>query len=170
MAGTREHKIQLDESEMPTRWYNVLHDLPTPPPPVLHPGTGQPVGPEDLAPLFPTALIEQEVTGAQYVEIPDEVLDVYRLWRPSPLYRAHRLEAALGTPARIYYKYEGVSPAGSHKPNTSVPQAFYNAKIGVQKLTTETGAGQWGTALALACTLFGLECEVWQVAASYDGK
>jgi tryptophan synthase beta chain len=166
----RQHKIQLAESEMPTRWYNVLHDLPTPPPPVLHPGTGQPVGPDDLAPLFPMALIEQEVTNAQYVEIPGEVLDVYRLWRPSPLYRAYRLEKALGTPARIYYKYEGVSPAGSHKPNTSVPQAFYNAQAGIRRLTTETGAGQWGTALAFACAQFGLECEVWQVRASYDQK
>jgi tryptophan synthase beta chain len=162
----RQHKIQLAESQMPTRWYNVLHDLPTPPPPVLHPGTGQPVGPDDLAPLFPMALIEQEVTNAQYVEIPGEVLDVYRLWRPSPLYRAYRLEKALGTPARIYYKYEGVSPAGSHKPNTSVPQAFYNAQAGIRRLTTETGAGQWGTALAFACAQFGLECEVWQVRAS----
>src|SRR4051794_4680075 len=166
----RQHKIQLAESEMPTRWYNVLHDLPTPPPPVLHPGTGQPVGPDDLAPLFPIALIEQEVTNAQYVEIPGEVLDVYRLWRPSPLYRAYQLEKALGTPARIYYKYEGVSPAGSHKPNTSVPQAFYNAQAGIRRLTTETGAGQWGTALAFACAQFGLECEVWQVRASYDQK
>src|ERR671911_715280 len=166
----RQHKIQLAESEMPTRWYNVLHDLPTPPPPVLHPGTGQPVGPDDLAPLFPMALIEQEVTNAQYVEIPGEVLDVYRLWRPSPLYRAYRLEKALGTPARIYYKYEGVSPAGSHKPNTSVPQAFYNKEAGTKRLATETGAGQWGSALAFACALFGVECEVWQVRASYDTK
>ena len=166
----RQHKILLAESEMPTRWYNVLHDLPTPPPPVLHPGTGQPVGPDDLAPLFPMALIEQEVTSAQYVEIPGDVLDVYRLWRPSPLYRAHRLEKALGTPARIYYKYEGVSPAGSHKPNTSVPQAFYNAQAGIRRLTTETGAGQWGSALAFACAQYGLECEVWQVRASYDQK
>ena len=166
----RRHKILLDENELPTRWYNVLHDLPTPPPPVLHPGTGQPVGPDDLAPLFPMALIEQEVTSAQYVEIPGDVLDVYRLWRPSPLYRAHRLEAALGTPARIYYKYEGVSPAGSHKPNTSVPQAFYNAQAGIRRLTTETGAGQWGTALAFACAQYGLDCEVWQVRASYDQK
>ncbi|GAA0602699.1 TrpB-like pyridoxal phosphate-dependent enzyme [Kribbella sandramycini] len=163
-------KILLPEDEMPTRWYNVLHDLPTPPPAVLHPGTGQPVGPEDLAPLFPMDLILQEVSQEQYVDIPGEVLDVYRLWRPSPLYRAHRLEKALGTPARIYYKYEGVSPAGSHKPNTAVPQAYYNAKSGVRKLTTETGAGQWGTALAFACAQFGLECEVWQVRASYDQK
>ena len=166
----RRHKILLDENELPTRWYNVLHDLPTPLPPVLHPGTGQPVGPDDLAPLFPMALIEQEVTSAQYVEIPGDVLDVYRLWRPSPLFRAHRLEAALGTPARIYYKYEGVSPAGSHKPNTSVPQAFYNAQAGIRRLTTETGAGQWGSALAFACAQYGLDCEVWQVRASYDQK
>ena len=167
---TLQHKILLDESEMPTRWYNIAHDLPTPPPPPLHPGTLQPVGPEDLAPLFPMALIEQEVTTEQYVDIPEEVLDVYRLWRPSPLFRAHRLEKALGTPARIYYKYEGVSPAGSHKPNTAVPQAFYNAAAGVRRLTTETGAGQWGAALAFACSQFGLECEVWQVRASYDQK
>ncbi|HEX2704332.1 MAG TPA: TrpB-like pyridoxal phosphate-dependent enzyme, partial [Candidatus Lustribacter sp.] len=157
-------------SEMPTRWYNLVHDLPTPPPPYLHPGTGLPVTPDDLTPLFPMALIEQEVTTEQYVEIPGEVLDVYRLWRPSPLYRAHRLEKALGTPARLYYKYEGVSPAGSHKPNTSVPQAFYNSQAGIRKLTTETGAGQWGTALAFACAQFDLECEVWQVRASYDSK
>ena len=172
MADTtvNTHKITLDESEMPTTWYNIIPDLPEPPPPPLHPGTLAPVGPEDLAPLFPMDLIMQEVTGDRYVDIPGQVLDVYRLWRPSPLFRAHRLEKALGTPARIYYKYEGGSPAGSHKPNTAVPQAFYNAKAGVRKLTTETGAGQWGTALAFACALFGLECEVWQVGASYDQK
>jgi tryptophan synthase beta chain len=164
------HKIPLSESDQPTRWYNVLHDLPTPPPAVLHPGTGQPVGPDDLTPLFPMDLILQEVSGDQYVEIPGEVLDVYRLWRPSPLFRATRLEQALGTPARIYYKYEGGSPAGSHKPNTAVPQAFYNAKAGITKLTTETGAGQWGTALAFACAQYDLACEVWQVRASYDQK
>jgi tryptophan synthase beta chain len=169
-AAVNQHKILLDESQMPTQWYNIVPDLPSPPPPPLHPGTLQPAGPEDLAPLFPMDLILQEVTGERYVDIPGEVLDIYRLWRPSPLYRAHRLETALGTPARIYYKYEGVSPAGSHKPNTAVPQAFYNAKAGVRKLTTETGAGQWGTALAFACALFGLECEVWQVGASYDQK
>jgi tryptophan synthase beta chain len=163
-------KILLDESEQPTRWYNLIHDLPTPPPPVLHPGTLQPVGPDDLAPLFPMELIMQEVTTDQYVDIPGAVLDVYKLWRPSPLYRAHRLEKALDTPARIYYKYEGVSPAGSHKPNTAVPQAYYNAKAGIRRLTTETGAGQWGTALAFACAQFGLDCEVWQVRASYDQK
>lgn len=170
MADAKQHKISLDEAEMPTRWYNVLHDLPTPPPPYLHPGHGGPIGPEDLAPLFPPALIEQEMTTQQYVDIPDEVLDVYKLWRPSPLYRAHRLEKALGTPARIYYKYEGVSPAGSHKPNTSVPQAYYNAQAGIRKLTTETGAGQWGTALAFACAQYEMSCEVWQVRASYDQK
>src|SRR4051794_24642676 len=165
-----QHKILLDESQLPTQWYNVVPDLPGPPPPPLHPGTLQPVGPADLAPLFPDELIAQEVTSERYVDIPGEVLDVYRLWRPSPLYRAHRLEKALGTPARIYYKYEGVSPAGSHKPNTAVPQAYYNARAGVRRLTTETGAGQWGTALAFACAQFGLECEVWQVGASYDQK
>ena len=165
-----QHKFLLDESEMPTRWYNLIADLPSPPPPALHPGTHQPVGPEAFTPLFPMALIEQEVTTERYVDIPEAVLDVYKLWRPSPLYRAHNLEKALGTPAKIYYKYEGVSPAGSHKPNTAVPQAYYNAQAGVKKLTTETGAGQWGTALAFACALFDLQCEVWQVGASYDQK
>ncbi|HSR44941.1 MAG TPA: TrpB-like pyridoxal phosphate-dependent enzyme [Acidimicrobiia bacterium] len=163
-------KILLEESEMPTQWYNIVPDLPEPPPPPLHPGTKQPVGPDDLAPLFPMALIMQEVSTDSYIDIPAEVLDVYRLWRPSPLYRARRLEKALDTPARIYYKYEGVSPAGSHKPNTAVPQAYYNAQEGVEKLTTETGAGQWGSALAFASALFGLECEVWQVAASFEQK
>ncbi len=163
-------KILLDEDEMPTHWYNIVPDLPAPPPPPLHPGTHQPIGPDDLAPLFPMDLIMQEVSQESYVEIPAEVRDIYRTWRPSPLYRARRLEAALGTPARIYYKYEGVSPAGSHKPNTAVPQAYYNAKQGVKKLTTETGAGQWGSALSYACALFGMECEVWQVRASYDAK
>ena len=163
-------KIVLDESELPTRWYNLLADLPVPPPPPLHPGTLQPVGPDDLAPLFPMDLIGQEVSTERYLDIPGAVLDVYKLWRPSPLYRAHRLEKALQTPARIYYKYEGVSPAGSHKPNTAVPQAYYNAQAGVRRLTTETGAGQWGTALAFACAQFGLDCEVWQVRASYDQK
>jgi tryptophan synthase beta chain len=166
----RRHKTTLDESEMPTSWYNVIPDLPSPPPPPLHPGTLEPVGPEDLAPLFPMDLILQEVTPERHVDIPGGVLDVYRQWRPTPLCRAHRLERALGTPARIYYKYEGVSPAGSHKPNTAVPQAYYNAKAGVTRLTTETGAGQWGTALAFACALYGLECEIWQVGASYDQK
>jgi tryptophan synthase beta chain len=168
MAGRT--KFILDESDMPTAWYNIVPDLPAPPPPPLHPGTGEPVGPEDLAPLFPQALIEQEVSTERYIPIPEEVQEVYRLWRPSPLFRAHRLEKALGTPARIYYKYEGVSPVGSHKPNTAVPQAYYNAREGVSLLTTETGAGQWGSALAFACAQFGLECEVWQVRASYDQK
>jgi tryptophan synthase beta chain len=168
MAGRT--KFILDESDMPTAWYNVVPDLPAPPSPPLHPGTGEPVGPDDLAPLFPQALIAQEVSTERYITIPDEVQEVYRLWRPSPLYRAHRLEKALGTPARIYYKYEGVSPVGSHKPNTAVPQAFYNAQEGVSLLTTETGAGQWGSALAFATAQFGLECEVWQVRASYDQK
>src|SRR5215813_13736760 len=163
-------KITLDEAEIPRRWYNVLADLPSPPPPVLHPGTLQPVGPDDLAPLFPMALILQEVASDRYIDIPDEVLDVYRLWRPSPLYRAYRLEKALDTPAKIFYKYEGVSPAGSDKPNTAVAQAYYNAAAGIRRLTTETGAGQWGTALAFACAQFGLDCEVWQVRASYDQK
>ena len=169
-AMSSETKIMLTEAEIPRRWYNLVADLPSPPPPVLHPGTHQPVGPDDLAPLFPMSLIEQEVTTDRYVDIPDEVLDVYRLWRPSPLYRAHRLERALGTPAKIYYKYEGTSPAGSHKPNTAVPQAYYNKEAGIRRLTTETGAGQWGTALAFASAQFGLECEVWQVRASYDQK
>src|SRR3954471_5417193 len=163
-------KYILADDVLPTQWYNVIPDLPEPPPPPLHPGTREPVGPEDLAPLFPQALIAQEVTTDRYVDIPEEVLDVYRLWRPSPLVRARRLERALGTPARIYYKYEGVSPAGSHKPNTAVPQAFYNAAAGIRRLTTETGAGQWGTALAFASAQFGLECEIWQVRASYDQK
>ena len=163
-------KIILDESEIPTQWYNVMPDLPAPMPPPLHPGTGQPVGPEDLAPLFPMELIRQEVTADPYVPIPAEVLDVYRLWRPTPLYRARRLEKALTTPARIYYKYEGVSPAGSHKPNTAVPQAYYNAAEGTKRLTTETGAGQWGSALAFACAQYGIDCEIWMVRASYDQK
>ena len=143
-------KILLDESEMVTQWFNIIPDLPSPTTPPLHPGTHEPIGPDDLAPLFPMALIGQEVTTDRYVDIPGGVLDVYRLWRPSPLFRAHRLERLLDTPAKIFYKYEGVSPAGSHKPNTSVPQAFYNHEEGIGKLTTETGAGQWGSALAFA--------------------
>ncbi|MDP9023552.1 MAG: TrpB-like pyridoxal phosphate-dependent enzyme [Actinomycetota bacterium] len=163
-------KILLDESELPTRWYNIVADLPVPPPPVLHPATREPIGPDDLAPLFPMALIGQEVSQERFVDIPDAVLDVYRMWRPTPLYRASRLEQALGTPARIYYKYEGVSPTGSHKPNTAVAQAFYNQQEGVRRLTTETGAGQWGSALAFACSQFGLDCEIWQVAVSFQQK
>ncbi len=163
-------RYNLTDAQMPTAWYNLVPDLPSPPPPALHPGTLQPAGPDDFAPLFPMDLIMQEVSQDRYIDIPGAVLDVYRLWRPTPLMRARRLEQALGTPAKIYYKYEGLSPAGSHKPNTAVPQAFYNAQAGVKKLTTETGAGQWGTALAFACAQFGIECEVWQVRASYDQK
>ena len=170
MPANVPHKILLTEDEMPTQWYNIVPDLPSPPPPPLHPGTLQPAGPDDFAPLFPMALIEQEVSSQRYVDIPGGVLDIYRIWRPSPLFRAHRLEQLLGTPARIYYKYEGVSPAGSHKPNTAVPQAYYNHQEGITKLTTETGAGQWGTSLALATAQYGMECEVWQVAASYRTK
>ncbi len=163
-------KYVLDESRIPKAWYNIVADLPAPPPPVLHPGTLQPVGPDDLAPLFPMELIQQEVTQQREVEIPGPVRDVYRQWRPSPLYRARRLEKALQTPARIYYKYEGVSPAGSHKPNTAVPQAFYNQQAGVKRLSTETGAGQWGSSLAFAGALFGLEVQVFMVRVSYNQK
>ena len=163
-------KITLPESELPTHWYNIVPDLPSPPPPVLHPGTHEPIGPDDLAPLFPMDLILQEVSTDRYIEIPEEIREVYRMWRPSPLYRAHGLEKLIGGPARIYYKYEGVSPVGSHKPNTAVAQAYYNAKAGVRKLATETGAGQWGSALAFACAIFGLECEVYMVRASYEQK
>ena len=169
-AADAPTKILLDENEIPTHWYNLVADLPHPPAPVLHPGTGQPVGPADLAPLFPMALIGQEVSQDKTVEIPDEVRDVYRLWRPTPLFRARRLERALDTSAHIYYKYEGVSPAGSHKPNTAVAQAYYNKAEGIRRLTTETGAGQWGSALAFACALFGLECTVYMVNASYQQK
>ena len=163
-------KIVLDEGEIPTHWYNIVSDLPRPPAPVLHPGTGQPVGPADLAPLFPMALIAQEVSQDKTVEIPDEVRDIYRLWRPTPLFRARRLERVLDTSAHIYFKYEGVSPAGSHKPNTAVAQAYYKKAEGIRRLTTETGAGQWGSALAFACAVFGLECTVYMVNASYQQK
>ena len=164
------YRITLPDSDIPTQWYNVIPDLPAPPPPPLHPGTLEPAGPDDLAPLFPMALIGQEVTAESYVDIPGGVLDVMRLWRPTPLFRARRLERALDTPAKIFYKYEGVSPVGSHKPNTAVPQAFYNHAEGVSKLTTETGAGQWGSALSFACAQYQMECEVWMVAASYRQK
>jgi len=163
-------KYLLDESQMPKSWYNIQADLPKALPPVLHPGTMQPVGPDDLAPLFPMELILQEVSTERDIEIPQPVQDIYKLWRPAPMYRAHRLEKALGTPAKIFYKYEGVSPAGSHKPNTAVPQAFYNAQEGVKKLTTETGAGQWGTSISFAGNIFGLEVLVFQVRVSYDQK
>ena len=165
-----ETKFLLPESQIPTAWFNVVPSMPTPPSPYLHPGTMQPVGPDDLAPLFPMALIGQEVTTDEWVDIPGPVLDAYRLYRPSPLYRARRLEQHLGTPARIYYKYEGVSPAGSHKPNTAIAQAYYNMAEGVRRLATETGAGQWGSALAMATSFFGLECEVYMVASSYRQK
>ena len=170
MTDDNYYRVDLPASEQPTQWYNIIADLPAPPPPPLHPGTREPVGPDDLAPLFPMALIGQEVTGDRYVDIPGGILDVLRLWRPSPLMRARRLEQALDTPAKIFYKYEGVSPAGSHKPNTAVAQAFYNHAEGVTRLTTETGAGQWGSALAFACAQYGIDCEVWQVAASYRQK
>jgi len=167
---TETVKYLLDESRMPKHWYNLVADLPSPPPPVLHPGTHQPVGPDDLAPLFPMELIMQEVTTEREVPIPEPVRDVDRQWRPSPLFRARRLEKMLQTPAKIYYKYEGVSPAGSHKPNTSVPQAFYNKQAGVKYLSTETGAGQWGSSLAFAGALFGLEVKVFMVRVSYNQK
>src|SRR5438270_5158469 len=160
----------LPPDRMPEAWFNAVPHLPGPLEPPLHPGTRQPVGPDDLAPLFPMALIGQEVTAEPWVDIPGPVLDILRLWRPTPLFRARRLEEAIGTPARIYYKDESVSPAGSHKPNTAVPQAFYNKAEGVSRLATETGAGQWGSALALACQLFGLECQVALARASYAPK
>ena len=150
-------RFDLPQSAIPTRWYNIQADLPRPLPPVLHPGTKQPIGPADLAPLFPMELIMQEVTTEREVEIPEPVRDVFRLWRPTPMFRAHRLEQALGTPARIFYKYEGVSPAGSHKPNTAIAQAFYTKQAGIRRLTTETGAGQWGSSLAFAGALFGID-------------
>jgi len=163
-------KFLLSEKDIPGHWVNLLPDLPGDPVPPLHPGTKEPVGPDDLAGLFPMTLIEQEVSAEPEVEIPEPVRDAYGLWRPTPLYRARRLEKALGTPAHIYYKYEGTSPAGSHKPNTAVAQAYENARAGIRKLATETGAGQWGSALAFACSLFGLECEVFMVGSSYDQK
>lgn len=163
-------KYLLDETKIPRHWYNIMADLPEPVPPVLHPGTGQPITPDDLAPLFPMSLIEQEVTTEREVPIPEPVRDIYRQWRPSPLYRARRLEKALQTPARIYYKYEGVSPSGSHKPNTAIPQAFYNKEAGIRKITTETGAGQWGSSLAFAGALFDMEIQVFMVRVSYNQK
>ncbi|MGI8703153.1 MAG: TrpB-like pyridoxal phosphate-dependent enzyme, partial [Candidatus Limnocylindrales bacterium] len=168
--GLSRTKFVLDEDRIPRAWYNIAADLPFPPPAVLHPGTGQPIGPQDLAPLFPMALIGQEVSTEREIEIPDPVRQAYALYRPSPLYRAHRLEAALQTPAHIYYKYEGVSPAGSHKPNTALAQAFFNREEGVRRLATETGAGQWGSALAFAASVFDLEVKVYMVRASYDQK
>lgn len=168
MAQTK--KIFLSETDIPENWYNIVADMPNKPLPPLHPGTHEPIGPDMLAPLFPMELIRQEVTTDTWVPIPDEVREVYKIWRPTPLIRAYGLEKLLDTPAKIYYKYEGVSPAGSHKPNTAVPQAFYNKQAGVKRITTETGAGQWGSALSFACQLFGIDCEVYMVRASYEGK
>src|ERR687894_2612047 len=168
MAG--QLKYSLPEAQIPTHWVNVMADLPGEPAPPLHPGTKEPLGPEDLAPIFPMALIEQEVSTEPEIEIPDEVRETLKLWRPTPLFRARRLERELDTPARIFYKYEGVSPAGSHKPNSAVAQAYANKEAGIERLVTETGAGQWGSALALASSLFGLECLVYMVGASYDQK
>src|SRR3984957_16348747 len=163
-------KFVLQERDIPTHWVNLMADLPPDGPPPLHPGTKEPAGPDDLSPLFPMSLIMQEVSAEPEIEIPEQVRDAYKLWRPTPLYRARRLERELDTPAYIYYKYGGGSPAGPHKPNTAVAQAYENAAAGIAKLTTETGAGQWGSALAFACRLFGLECEVWMVGSSYDQK
>src|SRR6266851_6470054 len=164
------HKYLLDESQLPKAWYNINADMPVPPQPVLHPGTMQPVTPDFLSVLFPMSIIMQEISAERWIEIPEPVREIYKLWRPTPMYRALRLEKALDTPAHIYYKYEGVSPVGSHKPNTAVAQAYYNKAEGVRRLTTETGAGQWGSALAFACALFGLECTVYMVNASYQQK
>ena len=164
------HKYVMDEGRLPEAWYNIASDLPVPLPPVLHPGTLQPVGPDDLAPLFPMALIAQEVSTDRFIPIPEEVQEVLRIWRPTPLVRAHRLELALDTPAHIYYKNESVSPPGSHKPNTAVAQAFYNKQEGVRRLCTETGAGQWGSALSMACNFLGMECKVYMVKISYEQK
>ena len=167
---SQQTKFLLNEDQMPKYWYNLQADLPKPLPVVLHPGTMRPVGPDDLAPLFPMSLIMQDVSTEREIEIPEPVREVYNLWSPAPLFRAHRLEKVLGTPAKIFYKYEGGSPAGSHKPNTAVPQAFFNKEAGVKRLVTETGAGQWGTSLAFAGSLYGLEVEVFQVRVSYDQK
>ncbi|OFX23304.1 MAG: TrpB-like pyridoxal-phosphate dependent enzyme [Anaeromyxobacter sp. RBG_16_69_14] len=165
-----ETKFLLGESQIPTHWYNVIPDMPGPLAPVIHPGTLKPIAPQDLAPIFPMSLIEQEVSTDRWIAIPEPVRDIYRLWRPTPLFRAHRLEKALGTPAHVYYKYEGVSPAGSHKPNSAVPQAYYNKLAGTKRLATETGAGQWGSSLALACQFFGLQCTVYMVRVSFTQK
>ncbi len=165
-----QSKFILSENDIPKAWYNIQADLPEPLPPVIHPGTLQPIGPDDLAPLFPMALIGQEVSQERYIEIPEPVREIYKMWRPAPLYRAHRLEKALDTPAHIYYKYEGVSPAGSHKLNTAAAQAFYNKEEGINAITTETGAGQWGSALSMACNMFDLGCEVYMVKVSYQQK
>jgi tryptophan synthase beta chain len=166
----RTKKYLLSENDMPRQWYNIMADLPNGMEPPLHPGTGQPCGPEDLAPIFPMNLIEQEVSTQRWIDIPEEIMEKYAIWRPSPLYRAYDLERALDTPAKIYYKNEGVSPAGSHKPNTAIAQAYYNKVAGTKKITTETGAGQWGSALAMCCSFFGIECKVFMVKISYNQK
>ncbi len=166
----KQTKILLADKDIPKKWYNIMADMPNQPKPPLHPATKQPVGPDDLKPIFPMDLILQEVSQERWIDIPEEVLDIYTLWRPSPLFRAHRLEKALGTPAKIYYKYEGVSPAGSHKPNTSIPQAYYNKKAGIKRIATETGAGQWGSSMALAGKLFGLDVTVYMVKVSFGQK
>ena len=166
----KNRKILLSENEIPEHWYNIVADMPNKPLPPLHPGTKEPIGPEALAPLFPMELIKQEVSPEKYIEIPDEVRDIYKMWRSTPLIRAYNLEKALDTPAKIYYKYEGVSPSGSHKPNTAVAQAYYNKQEGVKRITTETGAGQWGSALSFACNHFDIECEVYMVKISYNHK
>ncbi|BCA80432.1 TrpB-like pyridoxal phosphate-dependent enzyme [Desulfuromonas sp. AOP6] len=163
-------KILLPEDRIPKQWYNIIPDMPGPLAPVIHPGTMQPVAPDDLLPIFPMALIEQEVSSQRWIDIPEAVREIYQIWRPAPMFRAHRLEKALGTPARIYYKYEGGSPAGSHKPNSAVPQAYYNKMAGTRRIATETGAGQWGSSIALACQMFGLECTVYMVKVSYAQK
>ena len=166
----KDKKIVLPEKEIPKQWYNIQADLPNPLPPPLNPGTGQPITPDMLAPVFPMNLIEQEVSSERWINIPDEVLEKYLIWRPTPLHRAYSLEKFLGTPARIYFKNEGVSPPGSHKPNTAIAQAYYNKVFGIKRLATETGAGQWGCALAFACNQFGLECKVYMVRVSYNQK
>lgn len=168
--SSKDKKIYLNEKEMPTQWYNIMADMPNKPLPPLHPGTKQPIGPEALAPLFPMELIKQEVTTERWIDIPEEVQDLYKIWRPTPLHRAYHLEKALDTPAHIYYKNESVSPAGSHKPNTALPQAYYNYKEGVKRITTETGAGQWGSALSFACQHFGIDLKVFMVKVSYYQK
>jgi tryptophan synthase beta chain len=170
VRAMKSKKYILSEQDMPRKWYNIMADMPNGMEPPLHPGTGQPCGPEDLAPIFPMNLIEQEMSTEQFIDIPEEVLDKYAIWRPSPLYRALDLEKALETPAKIYFKNEGVSPAGSHKPNTAIAQAYYNKVAGTKKITTETGAGQWGSALAMCCSFFGIDCKVFMVKISYNQK
>ncbi|HAL55410.1 MAG TPA: TrpB-like pyridoxal phosphate-dependent enzyme, partial [Bacteroidetes bacterium] len=165
-----QYKFVLEEAKLPKAWYNINADMPVPPQPVLHPGTMLPVTPDFLSVLFPMSLILQEISAERWIEIPEPVREIYKLWRPTPMYRAVRLEKALGTPAHIYYKYEGVSPVGSHKPNTAVAQAFFNKEAGTKALTTETGAGQWGSALSMACNFFGLDLEVYMVRVSYHQK